>query len=34
MVRPAESRLVQPSQMLGDRSVLRGFPQVFVHSPG
>jgi hypothetical protein len=34
MVRPAESRLVQPPQMLGDRSVLRGFPQVFVHSPG
>jgi hypothetical protein len=25
---------VQPPQMLGDRSVLRGFPQVFVHSPG
>jgi hypothetical protein len=31
---PAESRLVQPPEMLGDRSVLRGFPQVFAHSSG
>jgi hypothetical protein len=30
-VRPAESRLVQPPQMLGDRGVLSGFPQVFAH---
>ncbi len=34
MVRPAESWLVQPPEMLGDRCVLRGLPQVFTHSPG
>jgi hypothetical protein len=34
MVRLAESRLVQPPDMLGDRSVLRGFSQVFTHNPG
>jgi hypothetical protein len=34
MVRPAESRLVQPPKMLGDRRILRGFPQVFAHSTG
>ena len=34
MVRPAESRLMQPPEMLGDRPVLRGFPQVLAHSPG
>jgi len=34
MVRPAESRLVQPPDMLGDCGVLRRFPQVFAHSPG
>src|SRR5262249_57161432 len=32
MVRPAESRLVQPPEMLGDRGVIRGFPQVLAHS--
>ena len=32
MVRLAESRLVQPPDMLGDRSILRGFPQVFAHN--
>ena len=32
MVRPAESRLVQPPEVLGDRGVLRGFPQVFTHN--
>jgi hypothetical protein len=34
MVRLAESRLVQPPEMLGDNGVLRGLPQVFAHSPG
>ncbi len=32
MVRPAESRLVYPPDMLGDRRVFGGFPQVFVHT--
>ena len=34
MVRPPDSRLVQPPEMLGDRRILRGFPQVFAHSTG
>jgi len=32
MMWPAESRLVLPPDVLSDRRVLIGFPQVFAHS--
>ena len=32
MVRLAKNRLVQPPDMLGDRSIPSGFPQVFAHN--